>query len=166
MPPRARADEMTVTTRVIHPRTHQPTTIVQITTHPYTGPDRLGPIWDADYYWRLFFDDGPTVVLPFYAGLALPAADYAAAVIQTLAEEFADLRDPHTAALITSALTQHALTPDPALEIIIDSRHGGCWRLHADPNDGSRVRLRCHPHPATAHDVQREQRLNALLRQP
>ncbi|WP_433358817.1 hypothetical protein [Streptosporangium sp. CA-115845] len=96
-------------------------------------------------------------------GRAKRATAYAAAVVAALAKEFPDLREPATADLVTTAITEHVLTPGPQLEIILDSGYVANWWLHADPADPARVRLGCHRHPPIEADQQREARLNALL---
>lgn len=90
------------------------------------------------------------------------ATGYAMAVVDVLAKEFPDLREPVTADVVTAAATTHTLTPG-SLEVIVDSGYVANWRLHAHPDVPGRVRLGCHRHPPTETDQQREARLNTLL---
>ena len=88
---------------------------------------------------------------------------YANAVIDLLAGDFPDLRDPVTADIVRGHIYAHAETPG-RMEVIVDNPVNARWRLTGDRDNPGRVRLGCwHVDPSEAVR-EREQRLNAALR--
>jgi hypothetical protein len=88
---------------------------------------------------------------------------YADAVIETLASDFPDLRDPVVADIVREHIYTHAAT-GRGLEVIVDNPVSARWRLvdnHADPG---RVTIGCWRVKPSPGDREREQRLQAALR--
>lgn len=64
---------------------------------------------------------------------------WAAAVVDLLAGEFADLSDPVVAGIAREHLQRYRAHPDPAFEFILDSPTAANWRLKAASGGGVRV---------------------------
>lgn len=92
------------------------------------------------------------------------ARQYADAVIETLAGDFPDLRDPVIADIVRGHIYRHASDPGGFLEVIVDDPISARWRLTGYRNEPGRVRLACWRQNLTEDDTEREQRLNAALR--
>lgn len=93
---------------------------------------------------------------------AVAADPYASAVLDVLAGDFPDLRDPHVAALVRKRVYLNARVPGH-LEVILDDPGRANWRLVGAAADRRRVHLGCWKLNRTNADRERLDRLNAAL---
>lgn len=89
--------------------------------------------------------------------------EYAAAVVDVLADEFPDLlADPAVARILENKIVRHATTPEPQFDWIMDMGTLS-WRLKADQIEAGKVRITYHEMPPSNADVIREKVINDKL---
>lgn len=89
---------------------------------------------------------------------------YAARVVQVLAEHFPGLADETTAEVVTDLIDRHGRDPETPFEVIVDDPAAAKWRLHADPQDRSRVLLYIHRTRHSEADADLSRAVNDALR--
>jgi len=89
------------------------------------------------------------------------STEYAAAVVDALRPHFPDLEDPGIAEVIAEAIRQHAVIPSPAFECLLDTF--GYWRLRPHREIPGRVRLAYYRFTESDADLEKTERINALL---
>lgn len=90
------------------------------------------------------------------------SSSYATAVVGVLAEQFPELAEPTTAAIVREAIVRHTNKPSPTFEVVLGSTTAN-WRLRAHNHHRSMIRLACYRPTLTSSDQDREQHINQLL---
>lgn len=89
---------------------------------------------------------------------------YADTIVEALADDFPDLRNPAVAAMVRRHVSVNAQT-GRGVEVIIDNPSTARWRLIQAPDDPYRVHLGCWKVEMPVRDVECLNRLNTVLRE-
>jgi hypothetical protein len=98
-------------------------------------------------------------------GAGKAGADYPAAVVRTLVDDFPSLANSLTADVVRDAVERQHRQPAPMFECIVDHPTLSNWKLVPRRDEPSRVRLTCFRLHLTTDDQDREQRINQALDQ-